>query len=176
MDQKLQEAADAIRRAAKMYENFQIAAQALDRVGSLEQAEQEATARTEAAKREAEIAKAELGAITEETEDAIAKRDGVIADTNAECARILASAEAAAQEKMAQAGENAQAIVREAQSNAASIVAAARAEANGIHDSVAAAAAAKDAAEVARDAAQRELDELNGKIQAAKEQIAKLLG
>ncbi len=61
------EAADAIRRMAKFYQNMQFAADTLERIGSLEQATQEAKAATLDAQTERDKALSELTEAKEAT-------------------------------------------------------------------------------------------------------------
>lgn len=114
------DAADAIRRAAKLLEGFQVAAEALDRVGSFDNAAKDATKARDKAYKEAEAAKAELNATVTKLEstkaecakaieDAGVKGQSIIdaAKANADKAAndILASANAKAEQVIGAAGE-----------------------------------------------------------------------
>jgi cellulose biosynthesis protein BcsQ len=107
MSNKHFEAADALRRAAKLLESFKLAHDAMESIGSIEQAAKEAEARAAKAKAEAEAAAAELAdtkkaAAAEKAkgkkaeDDAKAKADAILADAQAKADTYTVNAMAAA--------------------------------------------------------------------------------
>ena len=95
------EAADAIRTIAKRLEGFQIAAQALEQIGSVDQAAKEAQAARDKAVKEAEKAKANLNYITEQIVAAEATKAALLADTKVAADAMLAEAESNASRALA---------------------------------------------------------------------------
>jgi chromosome segregation ATPase len=91
------EAADAIKRAAKQYEVFVQAAAVLERAGSFEQAAKEAEQAAAAAHEACAAAKAELAKARDAVAAEKAKAKQVEAEAHAKAADIQAQAEAAAQ-------------------------------------------------------------------------------
>jgi colicin import membrane protein len=126
------EAADAIRRAAKQYEMFVKTAEALDRVGSFEQAAKEADAARVKAASERDQALAELAEAKKQVteERAAAKKARATAQQQAETllaeAKVQAQAEAAKQAEAAAAA--ASKVVEDAQALAGKIRAEAQQE------------------------------------------------
>ena len=129
---QITEAADFIKRQAKLHEQFVVAAEALDRVGSLEQAEKEAQAalkKADAARVDAEAALLKIqGDIdaakpiadqikADAAAEAKAKADATVAKAEAKAAKIVAAAEdtaktveAASNEQLAQAQADLEAL------------------------------------------------------------------
>ena len=90
------DAADAIRRMAKQYEQMVIAADILDQIGSLDNAAKEAQASVASSQAEAVAAKAELAKAKDAVKDAKAKAEDIIADAKEKAAGIVADATAKA--------------------------------------------------------------------------------
>ena len=134
------EAADAIRTIAKRLEGFALAADALERIGSIDQAAKEAQQQRDAALDQAKDAKADL----------------------AKARSALASAKEQADSVMDEAGVNAAAIVSKAEADALLIVDRAKAEASGLMN------AQKGAFDAAVSEANAEMAKLKGRIKTAK--------
>lgn len=106
-------AADAIRQMAVRYEAMVVAADVLTKLGGLDNAVKEATARAQAANEAADKAQAEhgnlleqiakaKGAVEAEYADQRAKQERVVADLTAEGARLVQFAKDAAAQERAQ--------------------------------------------------------------------------
>ena len=114
---KATEAADAIKRAAKQYEAFVHAAEILERIGSLENAEKEAKAAIDLAGKEREemveklkkaqlsVKKAEELAAKKESDAAI-NAESILVDANNEALKIVSEAKAQAAKFKSDANAN----------------------------------------------------------------------
>jgi predicted nucleic acid-binding Zn-ribbon protein len=107
MSNKHFEAADALRRAAKLLESFKLAHDAMESIGSIEQAAKEAEARAVKAKAEFESWQKELeeariavrlerGKVKKAEEDAKVKADAILADAKEKADTLTVNAMAAA--------------------------------------------------------------------------------
>lgn len=150
-------AADDVRKLTKMFQSLGTVVEILDRVGSAEQAENEAKARVEKLNAEAEQAKAAIA-------EAKAAAEKVVADATAKADELdkegkddLAKAKKKASEHLAEAIEKVEKIISESQATVTR------------NDELASEAIAK------RDAAEKELADLEKKIEDARKRIAKLL-
>jgi dsDNA-specific endonuclease/ATPase MutS2 len=166
------DAADFIRRQAKLHEGFVTAAEMLERIGSVEQAAAEAQRAREIA--EAAKGKAELELATLQTQIDYAKDAA---------AQILLdagdSAKTQAADIIMQANQTAQNILAREKANAESVAEASKAERlkalddlSLITSKAAALRAAAEASQAAVDAAQKEHDRLNAAIEALKSKFA----
>lgn len=166
------DAADFIKRQAKLHEGFVTAAEMLDRIGSVELAAQEAQRARETAEAARGKAELELAAIQTQIDDA---KDAA--------AQILLDASDAAKAKAAdiemQANQTAEKILYLAKKEAQQIVSNINARRNAGLDDVAkltaqaaALKAAAEASQAAVDAAQKEHDRLNKAIEALKSKFA----
>jgi len=166
------DAADFIKRQAKLHEGFVTAAEMLDRIGSVELAAQEAQRARETA--EAARGKAELELATIRTQ---------IDDAQDQAAQIILDAGDAAKAKAAdiemQANQKAQRTIEQAQASADAILEASKAERLKAQDDLAlitskaaALKAAAEASQAAVDAAQKEHDRLTKAIEALKSKFA----
>jgi chromosome segregation ATPase len=110
MSNKHFEAADALRRASKLLESFKMAHDAMESIGSIDQAAKEAEARAVKAKAEFEAWQKELeearaavrlerGKVKKAEEDAKAKAEAILAEASAK-----AEAQAAQSMELAKAG------------------------------------------------------------------------
>ena len=154
---KTLKAADEVKKLHRMFQSLGEVVDVLDRIGSVEQAEQEARARVEAANREADAIKGTVDA-------AKAEAERLVEEAGVEAAAILADAEAKKQQAWADAERISDIASREA--------------ANVIADAEARRVAAENEAALARDSetvARSELADLEKKIEAARARIAKLL-
>lgn len=128
---KAHDAADAIRRLAKLYEGMAYAAEALERIGSFENATNEAIAAKEKAEAERDTllseAKAATDAAAQSIADAALTVDELLKSANQQAADIVAEATAKGQDAferaIASANREAQAIVAGAQRSAEDAVA-----------------------------------------------------
>lgn len=166
------DAADFIKRQAKLHEGFVTAAEMLERIGSVEQAAAEAQRAREIA--EAAKGKAELELATLQTQ---------IDDAKDAAAQILLdagdSAKTQAADIIMQANQTAQNILAREKANAESVAEASKAERlkalddlSLITSKAAALRAAAEASQAAVDAAQKEHDRLNAAIEALKSKFA----
>ena len=166
------DAADFIKRQAKLHEGFVTAAEMLDRIGSVEQAAAEAQRAREVA--EAAKGKAELELATLQTQ---------IDDAQDQAAQIILdagdSAKAKAEEILMQANQSAHNIIQSARINADAVTETSKAERLKAQDDLAlitskaaALKAAAEASQAAVDAAQKEHDRLNAAIEALKSKFA----
>jgi len=114
-------AADAIRQMAVRYEAMVVAADVLTKLGGLDNAVKEATARAKAANEAADKAQAEhsslleqiakaKGAVEAEYADQRAKQERVVADLTAEGARLVQFAKDTAAQERAQLNAEAEAL------------------------------------------------------------------
>lgn len=166
------DAADFIKRQAKLHEGFVTAAEMLERIGSVEQAAAEAQRAREVA--EAAKGKAELELATLQTQ---------IDDAQDQAAQIILDAGDAAKTKAAdiimQANQTAQNILAREKAAADMVAEASKAERlkalddlSLITSKAAALKAAAEASQAAVDAAQKEHDRLNKAIEALKSKFA----
>ena len=166
------DAADFIKRQAKLHEGFVTAAEMLERIGSVEQAAAEAQRAREIA--EAAKGKAELELATLQTQ---------IDDAQDQAAQIILdagdSAKAKAADNEMQANQKAQIIIERAQANADAMTEVSKADRTRaledlslITSKAAALRAAAEASQAAVDAAQKEHDRLNAAIEALKSKFA----
>jgi hypothetical protein len=173
---KAHEAADAIRRMAKQYEQMVVAAETLEKIGSLEQATTEMTVQRDAAAVERDAVLAEL-----------AKAKCAVVDAKNKAAERLANAELEAESIVenakATADLRAKEIFDDAETRADALIRAAEAKRA---DALAAAAAARGDVEIAKgELAAIELQvaergevaaALEKRIAKAQEKMAKMLG
>lgn len=171
----LKEAADAIRRQLKTLESWQLAADALDKLGSLDQAEREANDRAAHAEKRAAAAAELLSGVEKEITAAQASLATVLEQTRERAARITADAEASAAVAIAEAQARADSLLADARTQAQSALDDASAQAGKaqIEREQALAQAAKVGLEAAES--RRELAELESKIANARGRIAELL-
>ena len=166
------DAADFIKRQAKLHEGFVTAAEMLERIGSVEQAAAEAQRAREIA--EAAKGKAELELATLQTQ---------IDDAQDQAAQIILDAGDSAKAKAAdiemQANQKAQRTIEQAQANADAVTEVSKADRTRaledlslITSKAAALRAAAEASQAAVDAAQKEHDRLNKAIEALKSKFA----
>lgn len=168
-------AAEAIKREARRAQELIAAAEHLERIGSLEQAEQQATrAHKEAVERLAE-ARAALESVNHEIAEANERAAMIIANANAEATELVRGAKAEADEIIGKASADTGRAIVDAARDADRIASGAKAEA-------AAAAASRDKAREELSAVQKQiaqatadLETLRGKIAAAKQQARALI-
>lgn len=86
------DAADAIRRMAKQYEQMVVAADILDQIGSLDNAAKEAQALVATSQAEAAVVKAELAKMKDALKDAKAQAKEVLADAEEKAEKALTEA------------------------------------------------------------------------------------
>ena len=151
-------AADEVKKLTTMFKALGEVVEVLDRVGSLEQAENEAQARIDKLNAEAGAIKAVVDGTAEEAE------------------RLVADAKAKAEEIVGEAQAAANGLVESARTQAGDVLV--EVERSRLDATTALESLRADAAEVtaARDAAAADLVELEGKIAKAQEQITKILG
>jgi hypothetical protein len=167
-DMKLDEAVTTVARFAKMFEAVQVLASEIDNVGKVKQLGDEAQARLDGYAEKEAAAKASLDAVNAKVDAAI-KREAdsagkIMADAQAEAARTIEKARFEAQSILDQAGK---------------IAADTRAKANTYADPIIAQAAkaASDWSDLDAKltAGKKELQELQAKIDQARETIASLM-
>jgi len=121
MSNKHFEAADALRRASKLLESFKLAHDAMESIGSIDQAAKEAEARAVKAKAEFEAWQKELeeariavrlerGKVKKAEEDAKSKAEAILSE-----AKAKAEAQAAQSMELAKAGVDAMIVAAEHQ-------------------------------------------------------------
>lgn len=151
-------AADEVKKLARMFQALGDVVEVLERVGSLDQAEQEARARIDRLNTEAESISAKIKAANDKAAAVRATVEGIDATAN----------------------ENAEALVEQAKTEAKRISAAASSAANktvaGAKEYADAAMASALAAQGREKEATAALVEIDNRIERAKAQIAKLLG
>lgn len=170
------QAAEAIKAQANKYESFVAVAAELERIGSFEQARQEAEAAHRTAVGALVVAQDKLVLVQGEIDDAQAEAERIVSQAMERAAAIVAEADGkaarAADVAAAQAADN----LAVAQAKLAGI-AASTAAAEEAHRLALSNASSKLAAvEVATAAKQAELDALTIKIDKARREISKLLG
>ena len=155
---KTLKAADEVKKLHRMFQSLGEVVEVLDRIGSVEQAEQEARARVEAANREADAIK------------------GTVDDAKAKAKAIKDASDKLEQEAAqhieilkAAAHDEATAIVAEAKGEADKLIEAARVQ-------VEAAESRAQACAIDVEVKVKELAELDAKIAKAQAQINKILG
>ena len=141
--------ADEVRKLAKMFKSLGDVVEVLDRVGSVEQAEQEALARIEKLKAESANVNASISA-------AHVEADRILAEAKAERDRLVDEAIEAAHKLQAQAGDE----LAEAKAKAKQITDAADEKANKAEDSAAQAEARQKAAVVALAEVEKEAEKV----------------
>lgn len=149
--------ADELKKLARMFQAVIDAVATMERIGSLEQAEQEAIARVEAANREAEAIKATV-------DSAKAEAERIVEDAHAKAAQVEAETNADVTKALNEARER----VDSAKAEADRISEAARVQ---VEESEHAAAMARNTEYLAR----AELNDLENRIEAARARIAKML-
>lgn len=154
-------AADAIRRLAKQYEQMVFAAEVLDKIGSLDQVTKEQSAAADAARAEADKAKAEVKKAKDDLKKVKDDAAEVVADAQAKADRVRGEAEIEANRLIEDAAS--QATVA-----ASKIIDAARAEAVSIKESTKADVAKANKAKADLQAAEAELVKLQAAIDALK--------
>ena len=169
------EAVDTVRKLAKLYKGMEFAAEMLEKVGSFEQAADQAQARARTAREDELKTLAALEEAEKHVVEAGTQAKVLLDSTEEKVAAILEEATRQVQEAVAQAHVDAQALRDAATANAARmerdaalLVAEAKAQKADID-------ALTEQAEVKRDQAQRELAEITAKIAKAKEHITTLL-
>lgn len=169
-------AADAIRKEASKYEKFVFVAEALSKIGSIEQATKDAESRKAAAyeatqKAEADLlsAKANVAAVEDRSRH-------MIASAGDEANRIRQQAADDARTIAAGAERDAQAVLASARNDAANVADMARANAAALAREAQEARTQMTSALAARDAAKAELAKLNAQIDEARATIKKMMG
>lgn len=171
----LNAAADQIRQLAQRYEAMVVAADVLSKIGNLDNAVKEATARATAANDAANKAQDEYGhllgqiagakhAVEAEYADQRAKQEKVVADLTAEGARLVQFAKDAAAQERAQAQAEVDAMRKDLADSATKHA-----------ESVKKARAQLKAAEEDTAAKAQELSDIETKLAAAREAMGKLL-
>jgi chromosome segregation ATPase len=156
---KFTDAADAIKRQLKTMEQWQVAAEALEGLGSLDNATKEATAAMQAAQKERDAVMAE---VAKAKADAKAAKDKVAA--------TLLTAEAEAEKIVNEAKEKASGVEASAKSQAEEIVALAKANAAAMSST---ARANLDTLKQQTDAADFKLKETLAQVAEAEDKLAK---
>jgi hypothetical protein len=196
-------AAEAIEKAAKQQEHFVKAAAALKRIGSLEQAESEATDRLALLRSQREQAERDLLSKQQEVQSAQATALEITDAAQAQAQRRVKEAEDAAQaqldkariesdalraassleaanrlgrETIAKVHEEAEAIRAQAKADASELKAAARAEVDSVKREKADIEALRDQVKVQKGLVDAELAAVNAKLAAARAEIRRLLG
>jgi chromosome segregation ATPase len=123
------EAADAIRRASKLLEGFKIAAEALDSIGSVDNAAKEAAAALDKAVKERDAVQAELASLILQAEGKRLDADNYVADAKAR-------ADAATQSALAEADHIVVDAVKAANEQSDKIILAAKSELKKVTDDV----------------------------------------
>lgn len=154
----LLQAADAIRRANRQAELFKLAADVLERVGSIEAAEVEAQKRLVVAR------------------EALAAAEANVAEVKAGAQTLAQVAAIEADKRVSAAQDKAEALVRDATAEVDRIVAAGKAGRDAITDEAARVGRALTDTNAALAARNAELGEATTKLAAAREAISKLLG
>jgi len=171
----IQTAVESIRRLAVQYQDMLVAADALESIGSVEQATREATAARAAAEDARDKALLELDAIVVHVQESKGEAEQIIAAAQKQANDIkdaaLSNAQQAAEASKAVAAatvQDAEAKAAEALSGVSAQLSVLQAKLTELNDAVAAAEQAKADAEDATAAAQAKLD-------AIRDQIAKLV-
>jgi len=169
-------AAKSIRNLASLYRDMEAAAEALEEIGSLEQA-------TEESKKAVAAAQAELATLNGKKDDA--KRNVAEAEEKAAAIKTQADQDAAetlraAQERadatIANGRAIAQAAITEARGKAAAAVAAAEQRVTVLQDAGDLVRGELEGLRQARNKAQDELTAIENKLAAARDELRKLLG
>lgn len=172
----LVEAADGIRRLAKLHEHMVTAAAALERIGSLENAEAEARQRVAQANADLRVVLEQAEEVKQTTTKARADCEQLIARVEAEVAEVRKTAQDAAELAQKEAAGTSARVVAEAQERARQIVDAAK-EARAAEERVV--AEAREALEGVRaeiTAKSEELKSIEDRINAARRTIAEFAG
>lgn len=164
---KLTDAADAVRRAAQMYENFVTAAAVLDRLGSIEQAEREAQDAVDKANRERLSAEAALKTAQDAATEQEAANAAAVQKAHDDAAAIVSKADEYARQSKADAEAQASEILKAADRSAEEVRSAGEAAKRLFESNRDAVKAELFDMEAKRDAAAEELAEVEGKLKAA---------
>lgn len=173
---KATDAADAIRRLAKQFENMQFAADVLEKIGSMENAFDEAgksRAAAEAARDQALadklVAESELAATKAKSKEIVAqaekRREQILADVDAESDKRLADASERANAAIQSATEQAHGIREDANRQKAAVTL----DVQALRDE-------SEQLEAANNAKRAEADAIEARLAKAQAKIAKLLG
>lgn len=170
------DAADAIRRMAKQYENMVAAAEILEQIGSLENATTEAVAARVAAEKSRDAAINAQVAAQQSVAAAVEESEKIISEAKKSAATSAQKAKARADEIVSLATEKGEGLIAAAEARAAQINADAIAKQDAAKSATASAASREKDINARIKAAEDELADLQGKIDALKAQAAKLLG
>lgn len=171
----LQKAVNEFQKLSKMFESFTAVGQALARVASIENAEQEALQRTRAAQEEADAAMGVVRAHERAAELAQKQADSILERAHVEAADLTGAAEIEARKRVEAAAEYAATAKVNAEREAQAIVTRARGLAD-IEDQ-----RMREAKELLlrdverRDAITREIEELENRLTAAKAEAQRIM-
>lgn len=170
-----QAAAEAIRQAARQHAHFVRAADVLERIGSLEQAEAEADQRLQAKKDELVKTQAAIEAARDEAKRTRASADLYLAGKEADANKALADAKAQGEAALLAAGDAARLKIDDAERMAKDTINAAESLKAAAEAAVERAHAAVDGADQALTERRAEFTELDAKLSAAKAAAAQML-
>lgn len=170
------QAASTIREIAVKLRGFELAAAALERVGSFEQAEAEAKASAEKAKTEAAVALADLDAARKEADDMRAEGAKAKATAVSEADEVLRGGVETADHLVAEAQAQAERIVDGGKSKAAEHMRVVLSQVESEEEKLAELRAKTIELERANLEAVTALETTEAKLRTAREQIANLLG
>lgn len=173
---KLSNAVDQLHAWAEQQRAIVDLADALKGVASVDLATDEAQARLDAARSAEEEAKTALAAMQGQVVEATANRDRIIAEAKVQASAILEAGAAKGKGVIDNAAANAASIMKQANTQAEAIRMQASNDAVVAHELAAKARAELAGGKQAIMQAQEELADLRAKIDAAKAQIAKMLG
>lgn len=175
MADNLIEAADAIRASVRNTRQLLEYADALEQVGALDQAVEEAKRAANAAREEAVAAKAELAQLKEDAAAAKKKAKADLANAETYAANVVAEAQEAAAKVIVKAKEEAAVVRATADADAGIAKAQIQAEISDLQTNMIATSNAYKEKSAAIVDKQKELERLDGLIEKAKAQIATLL-
>ena len=175
MSEKLK-AADLIERQARTFEAFITAAAELRKIGSLEQAAQEADEQAAKARKQASEATSELADAKAEIKKARDKADAVVVDANDKAKSIIAAAEIASDEMLDRADKSAGAIIANANAKADNLLAGVTVRKAELEYDITRLVQKRDELSVEMSAKTKQVEELEARLAKAQAQIAKLLG
>jgi len=157
---KFTDAADAIKRQVKTLEQWQLAAEVLDQIGSLDNATKEAQAALNKLRGECDVALADLGKVKADAKTTKDKVAATLLTAEADAERIVNEAKEKAGGIEASAKGKAEEVIELAKANAANVTSTAR--------------ATVDALNKQRSEAEGKLAEVTGKVAEAEDKLVKV--
>lgn len=170
------QAADSIKKMAKQYQHMVVAAEALERIGSLDQAEQEVKGRLNTINLSVASAEQELNELKGKTAEVNADIESTLAHAKAEADILRSEAKQSASNQVNDAQAAVKSIEDSAKSEAARIIAAAKNQAILLQEDIAVAKADLATTRELSNKAEADLERIEKALADAKASLRKFAG